>query len=148
MWHSWSSEKRQRYAKDFRLAQPTIESTFVKPANPERKSGYLKRVRITNTPDDEIDKVLGAEPVSTVASSVDFQTGDHVSFTPITISAHNISFEDPRQIPETVLELHLRDQLPKSITKCRGHYGQATKINDRLLVKSHGNSTWRNLKTH
>ncbi len=178
MWHSWSPERRQRYAKNFRLAQPTIESTFVKPANPGRKPGYKKRVRITSTPDDVIDRVSSAVPVPTVASdppvasdspvassqtlthvqtetpftpvesSVDFQTGDHISSTPITISAHNISFEDPRQIPEMVFELHLRDQLPKSITKCRGHCGQAIKINDRLLVKSYGNSTWRDPKTH
>ena len=186
MWHSWSSERRQRYAKDFRLAQPTIETTFVKPANPGRKPGYTKRVRLMNTPDVVIDRVSSVAPDPTVApvpsmtpvptvasdpsvtsfqtvtpqaiptethfshvaASVDFQTGDHISSTPRTIPAHNISFEDPRQIPDTVFELHLREQLPKSITKCRGHCGQAIKINDRLLVKSYGNSTWRDPKTH
>ena len=66
-------------------------------------------------------------PFSPVASSVEFQARDYLSSTPTIISVHKISFEDPRKMPEMVFELHLRDQLPKSIPNAVETAGRQSK---------------------
>ena len=56
--------------------------------------------------------------------------------------------KDKLKKSETVFELHLRELLPKTISKCRGLCGKPIAITDKLIVRSYGVSTWRSPKTH
>ena len=58
-----------------------------------------------------------------------------------------ISFEDPRQGRETIFELHLKSELPKRISRCRGNCHKTITQSDRLLVRSYGISSWLDHKT-
>ena len=62
-------------------------------------------------------------------------------------SSQCISFEDPCQGRETMFELHLRSELPKKITRCRGNCHKTITQSDRLLVRSYGISSWFGQKT-
>ena len=62
-------------------------------------------------------------------------------------SSQCISFEDPCQGRETMSELHLRSELPKKITRCRGNCHKTITQSDRLLVRSYGISSWFGQKT-
>ena len=42
-WHSWPAERKLKYLHDFQSAKPSLESTFLKPANPGQKPGYRRR---------------------------------------------------------------------------------------------------------
>ena len=62
-------------------------------------------------------------------------------------SSQCISFEDPRHGWETIFELHLRSELPKKISRCRGNCHKTITQSDRLLVRSYGISSWLDHKT-
>ena len=61
-------------------------------------------------------------------------------------SCQCISFEDARQGRETIFELHLRSELPKKISRCRGNCHKTITQSDRFLVRSYGISSWLDQK--
>ena len=61
-------------------------------------------------------------------------------------SCQCISFEDARQGRETIFELHLRSELPKKISRCRGNCHKTITQSDRSLVRSYGISSWLDQK--
>ena len=58
-----------------------------------------------------------------------------------------ISFSNPRKKPEQEYSFHLRKNLLKLISKCRGRCGKNITPNAILIVKTSGKTSWKNKKT-
>ena len=159
IWHSWTPERRERHINDFRAAAPTLEQTFVKPVNAGRTPGHQLRMRQQSEPSIIFDRIMSAPttsptlvaPVANLSPSPSILVSASVETTTISLtspvtstlassqasSSQCISFEDPRQGPETIFELHLRSELPKKISMCRGNCHKSITQSDRLLVRSY-----------
>ena len=151
---------------------PTLSETFPKPKNCGRKPGQQSRERKRLTPDVIVDlhsaasspKIVpppgilhqtSSQPQCNVNTSQNPQEQTspqcHPSVSAIDTSkaaAANIRFADPRRIAPKVFEIHFRQDLPRSIEKCRGNCG--VKITPRetgMLVRTYGTTKWTNKQT-
>ena len=169
MWHSWTPEKRKQHISDFRAAAPTLELTFVRPVNDGRKPDHQLKMRRQSEPSAIFDRIMSAPaksptlvtPVADLSPSPSIlvpastETATISLSSPVTStlatsqssSSQCISFEDPRHIRETIFESHLRSELPKKISGCRGDCHKTITHSDRLLVRSYGISCWLHQKT-
>ena len=87
-------------------------------------------------------------PASAEAATINLSSP--VTFTLASSQASScqwISFEDACHCRETIFELHLRSELPKKISRCRGNCHKTITQSDRLLVRSYGISSWLDQKT-
>ena len=60
---------------------------------------------------------------------------------------HNIRFKDPRVSPPKEFVLFLRKHLPKNITKSQRRCDKSIGIEDEMIIRSYGTSTWTNKVT-
>ena len=98
-WHSWGDDQKEKYLQDFRSAKPSVESTFLKPANPGQKPGYKQRIRITTPPTAVVDRHASRSMPSfvsptlgtvTTTSSIEFTVLPSAS-TPVTVRTSSAS---------------------------------------------------------
>ena len=147
IWHSWTPERRERHINDFRTAAQTLEQMFVKPVNARRKPRHQLRMRQENEP--------SVPPSASILVLASTETATISLSSPVTStlassqasSSQCKSFEDPRHGRETIFELHLRSELPKKISRCRGNCHKTITQSDRLLVRLYGINSWFDPKT-
>ena len=107
------------------------------------KPGYQMRMRQQSGPSVIFDRIMSAlatsptlvAPVADLPPSLSIlvpaltETATISLSSPLTStlsssqasSSHCISLEDPRQGLEIIIKLHLRSELPKKISRCRGN---------------------------
>ena len=163
IWHSWTPERRKRHINDFRAVAPTLEQTFVKPVNAGRTPGHQLRMRQQSEPSVIFDRIMSApttsptlvtpvailSPSPSILAPASIETATISLTSPVTStlassqasSSQCIPFEDARQGRETIFELHLRSELPKKISMCRGNCHKTITQSDRLLVRSYSISS-------
>ena len=136
-WHNWEESRRRDHVAAFRKYTPTPSDYFAKPKNAGRKANFQKRQRRDEVPTIIIDR-LNEQNQQKEVNSEPSSSEDTVA----------IRFADPRKVPEKQFELHLRNDLPRSIKKCQGMCGKVIKPeDDGLLVRSYGTSTWTDRTT-
>ena len=52
-----------------------------------------------------------------------------------------------REEPVQMFELNLRKFLPKDVSRCQGNCGEKITQNDRIFIKTYGNTRWTDKKT-
>ena len=137
--------------------------------NAGRKPGHQLRMRQQSEPSVTFDRIMSAPttsptlvapvanlpPSQSTLAPPSTETATISLSSPVTStlpssqasSSQCISFEDLRQGRETIFELHLRSELPKKISRCRGNCHKTITQSDRLLVRSYGISSWLDPKT-
>ena len=155
-WHSWPTERKERYLMDFRSSKPAVEDTFVKPANSGQKMNYQKRVRLNSPPTFIVDRhIPTTSPTLLVATTAPLTTSTALlttstallttisqNGTQTAVNSQSISFADPREEEDTLFELHLRSELSKQVKRCQGNCGRDITQAHKLVVKSAGIQIW------
>ena len=119
MAYAMSKHQRNDHVSAFRAYSPTISDSFTMPVNVGRKPGFQQRTRPTE-PSVLIDRITDDNQIPTSGSF--------------------IRFADPRVKPPKVFELHLRTNLPHSVSRC--HVIRGKKIlpeQEGMLIKSKQN---------
>ena len=146
-WHTWSEKRKRDHIAAFKAYQPTISESYQKSKNAGRKPNEFTRTRPHGDPDVVVSRI--EEEPSTAPIKVNLQKtpkGKHWMCRDCDID-DTCRFEDPRASAPKIFELHLRQKVPSSISKCQGNCGQKIILKDTLLVKSFGTSTWTDRST-
>ena len=160
-------KERERHINNFRAA--TLEQIFEKPVNVGRKPGHQLKMRQQSEPSAIFDRIMSApaksptlvapvadlSPSPSILAPASTETATISLSSPVTStlassqasSSQCISFEDPCQGRETIFEPYLRSELPKKISRCRGHCDKTITQSDRLLLRWYGISSWLDQKT-
>ena len=153
-WHHWSENNRRDHIEKFRAYSPTLSDEFHKPKNAGRKPGFEIRCRSTEEPDVLIDRVtdqLQGESNPVIPKLTITKSPNSRQWSKCNAKADDseIRFSDPRlSSKEKEFELHVRNNLPRQISKCQGRCGKKiTPDDDLFLVRSYGTSSWTDKKT-
>ena len=162
IWHSWPPERMNNHLKNFRIFSPTLEQTFSKPSNAGRKPGFKQSKRTQVLPTLVVDHHENAGSTSADSqnandnqstsndrhenvgsTSADSQNANDNQST----SNEALSFPDTLTKDVKEFELHLRSNLPKSVSRCQGKCGKPILPTDVMLVKSYRSTSWTDKTT-